>query len=262
MLPVPDDLTPLWCPRQSSSCTFKVSFARQQCIALPIHDPYKSKNEALQIERQIQLICVFNYARNNNGDAYASFGSYVVRITGNGTRMPVVLARHGTSFASSSILYDVSFNAAYISTYRNVSFSGPKHVLRIRLSPSFNFVDERGISMQPSAWIMPQSEDVQFPGGMSFDYSFIEPFSSTLIFYALTHKGVYSTTQNLNLMYYIGEGSSDTGSGFVRTDQPILLESPEDSYYAKKMLSVISTIYYEQAAPTMIMTLSAGLFVR
>ena len=53
--------------------------------------------------------------------------------------MAVDMARHATEHASSSLFYDVSFNVVYVSTYKTASFSGPKHIFKVRLSAGYNF---------------------------------------------------------------------------------------------------------------------------
>ena len=101
------------------------------------------------LERQIQLVCLFTFVRDDvvrqGQDArapvnqFSAFGSYLVRVRADGSRMAVDMARHATQHASSSLFYDVSFNAVYVSTYKTASFSGPKHVLKARLSAAYNF---------------------------------------------------------------------------------------------------------------------------
>ncbi len=78
----------------------------------------------------------YNYVKGGSvlTDAKTAFGTYLVRILSNGTRMPVDMLAHTWRYASSSFFYNQSFNVAYLSSYNTTSYSGQKHVFRIRLT--------------------------------------------------------------------------------------------------------------------------------
>ena len=121
----------LWPVVAHPAASAYASLTHHQCAAVPVHPV-----GLIAPGRQIQLICLITFPRQQQ---LATFGSYLVRIRGDGTRMPVDMARHTTPYASSSLLYDASFNALYVSTYKQASFSGPKHVLRVRLNAGYNY---------------------------------------------------------------------------------------------------------------------------
>ena len=128
--PPSQSLAPLWPVVVHPEASAYASLINHQCAAVPMHP-------AVMIApgRQIQLICLITFVRQQP----TALGSYLVRIRGDGTRMPVDMVRHTTLYASSSMLYDVSFNVLYVSTYKQASFSGPKHVLRVRLNAGYNY---------------------------------------------------------------------------------------------------------------------------
>jgi hypothetical protein len=281
---------PLWTVIHTAAAAYAPS-VRHQCIAVPVHP-----TSVLAPGRQIQLICMITFVQNE------VFGTYLVRVLGNGNRMPVDMARHTAPYASSSLFYDVSFNAVYLSTYRIASFSGPKHILKARLNAGYNFRCKKsfivflfillfvfshvfncrsevtstpssftpavqlGSALAPSNWIMPPPPAVglnnnypSYPAGMSLDFAAVEPLSNVLLFYVptLTAANTY-----LHLLYYIPVDVTSQGGIGERNMQPVLLESEENSIYAGKLLSSISTVYTVLNGPDVIFTLYAGMYVR
>ena len=66
---------------------------RHQCVSVPVHPPSQ-----LALARQIQLVCLFTFVRDEAiragqaalaVDQFRAFGSYLVRILGDGSRFVV-----------------------------------------------------------------------------------------------------------------------------------------------------------------------------
>jgi hypothetical protein len=264
--PADSVLSPLWAARHPAAQAY-ASLIRHACVCPPVHDPGATGNEIL-IHRQVQLICMFNFARDSSirmGEnpypvAASAFGSYIVRVLGDGSRQAVSTAVHATPFASSSIFYDSSFNAAYISTYVSASFSGKKHVLRVQLTQSYNF--SSCTVLAPAGWLMPVNSNT-YPDGMSLDYASVEQLSSTLLFYVPTVKPDGSF---FSILYYIPSDEGSRGVGYVptgqRSMQPVMLEDVAISRYAQKTMQPVSTVYNPSAGATLVFTAYAGVFAR
>ena len=269
--PAPDSiLSPLWDARHPAAIAYALQI-RHACISTPVHDLSETGNELLT-SRQVQLICMFNFVRDDAIRAGTrtvypippnAFGSYLVRIMGDGSRRSVQLAWHTTPFASSSIFYDASFNSVYVSTFVSASFSGKKHVLKVLLMPSYNFtVSSSQTIFLPSGWIMPVNSNT-YPDGMSLDYASVEPLSSSLLFYAPTLKPDGSF---FSILYYIPSDEYSRGIGYVptgqRSMQPVMMEDEGLSPYARKTMQPVSTVYNPSAGATLVFTIYAGPMAR
>lgn len=127
-------LTPLWAARHPSTQPL-ATYVRHACISVPVHtsDRVVVQN-ALPASRQIQLICLYTFVRDDRirsgaaagavqVDASSSFGSYLVRVLANGTRLPVDVGQHDLLHASTSLFYDISFNSIYVTTYEQVCYT-------------------------------------------------------------------------------------------------------------------------------------------
>lgn len=160
--------------------------ARHACVAVPVFQG-GMVNE-MELFRQIQLVCSFDYVRSarvraglETADPATTFGTYLVRVMGDGRRQAVDLRMHTTNFSSSSLLYDVSYNALYLTTYASASYVGPKRVLRARLTASYNYEgDVTGVNASSSIF-----NDPGFGAFVSFDGAVIEPRSNYLFYYVL-----------------------------------------------------------------------------
>ena len=174
------------------------------------------------MSRQIQLICYYDYIRDpvlrtslsasQNINASASFGSYIARILGDGNRMDVDLRRHTSKQASSGLIYDQSFNVIYLSTYNTTSYSGRKKVVKIRLSPSYNFRSELSstnkteflpLAMQDTQFVLPGPANLApstYPLGLSLENAYIKPYSNSLFLYTPTME---APGMLVNKLYYI-----------------------------------------------------------
>lgn len=262
---------PLWAPTLPPTASAaaegyaeRAYFAHgKQCFAVPLH----SAAQWLQPWRQVQLICLFNYLNSTTPlSDPAFFGSYLTRIRGDGRREAASWPLLAIPHASSSMLYDAQFNAAYVTTYKVASFSGPKHVLKFRLTPTYDV--DLSVGLAPSGWIMPPSFSgggtASYPAGMAMDHSAIEPLSGILLFYTPTVAPGGSSEDPLNLLYYIPP-PTEAGQERASARQPVLMQSAEQSpYYAEASgtLLPIATAYHAEEAPHMLFTLYTGLWVR
>lgn len=115
-------------------------FSNSSCVAMPTIQ---------SAAKQIVLICSFDTCSGNDRS------SYLVRILSNGDRLPVPLL-HRALYPSTRLMYDVSWNVAYWSTYSEWPFNrmqnhqGPwansttkRNVLKVMLSTDFN-IDKIG----------------------------------------------------------------------------------------------------------------------
>lgn len=293
---------PLWTARHPAAAAYGGRI-RHQCAAMPslVQQPgdvaQAMAARRITPDRQVQLVCMFTYARSQGVrdglappaipqvDPSTAFGTYVVRIMGDGRRLPVRDPAHTVPQASSSLLYDISFNTLYLSTYANVSFSGKKQVAKIRLSPSYNFkcvTDSNaeandGAASAPdkciaaSNWIMPLAKQnppsgvsVSYPAGMSFDYAAIEPLANIILFYVPTlwEGGGGNHYYYYNDLYYIPLDSTAAINNGERNMQPILVESAEESDYAGRGLQAVSRIMSSQSGAELVFTRYAGLYAR
>ena len=273
------ELVPVWALRHPFVSDYS-HLVHHFCRAVPMHD---SESTSIPLHRQIQLVCLYTYIRDESVrqslasvNAQSSFGSYLVRVTGNGARLPVDMQRHTLQQASSSLFYDVSFNTLYASSYKTSSFSGEKHVWKIPLSASYNFWSERSSTARnfpnqailkafyPTKFLMPVSPAPatypSYPVGMSFDLAAVDPLKNYLFFYVPTLSHANSL---LNLLYYIPPPDRDllTGERDTGRQQPILVVS-DRSTNIHSTLSSISTSFAVHRQPSLIFTLSSGLYVR
>jgi hypothetical protein len=188
-------LLPVWYLRDRSTAPYN-EFVRHSCIAMPTeHFP----EERISRNNTIQLVCAYDYIKDaSTSDPRIKFGTYIVRVLSSGIRMTVDMQKHTCSYASSSLLYDTSFNVAYLSSYKTTSYAGLKHVFKIRFSPYYNFLSETS-STAPRSSILSAleiahynipppyqtgSQDSTYPKGISFDHAWIEPRLNELFFYA------------------------------------------------------------------------------
>jgi hypothetical protein len=270
------EIVPAWHLRHPFVAGYS-KLLRHTCCAVPIHDPAATQ---IPLDRQIQLICLYTYIRDERVrqslspvNEQSTFGSYLVRVTGSGNRMPVDMQRHTLQHASSSLFYDVSFNTLYASSYKTTSFSGKKHVLKIPLTASYNFWSERSSthpSSEPSnvfyetrfSMPMPPASSVypSYPVGMSFDLAVVDPLKNYLFFYVPT---LWQPNSLINLLYYIPPPEREvlTGERDTGRQQPILVES-DASTTVQRTLSSISIAYGVHRPPSLIFTISSGLYVR
>ena len=286
-------LVPLWVARHPSIKAFE-GLVQHQCISVPVHaDSPGLTSTYMPPSRQVQLLCMFNFARDDalrSGafgvpvDQFRSVGSYVVRVFADGqrTRLPVDLNVHSTNHASTSLFYDLQFNTVYVTTYEAASFQGRKHVLKIRLSPSYNFKLETSSTaavqavpaisvLEPSGWIMPSTlvppQLVQpvYPEGMSLDSAAVEPLHGDLFFYTPTLLNNGSSSY-VNLLYYIAaEDRSDVGSvmtGQRTAVQPVFVQDPDRSEFKQKLYTQISLVEKTYRTPVLAFTLYGGLYIQ
>jgi hypothetical protein len=155
--------------------------------------------------KTIQLVCAYDYIKDGSVllDARTAFGTYLVRILSSGMRMAVDMQRHTWNYASSSLIYDISFNVAYLSSYNTTSYAGQKQVFKIQFSPDYNFLSETSSTAPRSAIasaLVRAHYDMQppysagtpsstYPSGISFDYAVMEARLSALFFYMFTTPG-------------------------------------------------------------------------
>lgn len=271
-------LMPVWHLKYTFTLQYE-PVVKHMCSAVPVHDPVLT---GIALARQIQLICSYDYIRDNalrTGtstviNTQSAFGSYLVRVAGDGQRLDVHMQRHVLPQASSSLFYDVSFNTLYASSYTATSYSGQKRVYRIKLSVSYNFVSENSSTATmytlPNAalttsyampGVVPNSAYPSYPAGMNFDNAFIEPFSNKLFFYVPTRL---RSDLTLNMLYYIEptSGASINVGGNRAPQQPVLVESSSSSVYVRQSLASISSVYSVQYAPKLIFTLLSALYVQ
>ncbi len=180
-----DVLKPVW------AVAFPLTYgydqrARHACVAVPVFSSPAPVNE-MELFRQIQLVCSFDYVRSDGVragleavDPSTTFGTYLVRVMGDGRRQAVDLQVHAANYSSSSLMYDVSYNALYLTTYASASYVGPKRVMRVRLTASYNYEgDVTGLSAPSSVLHDPGF----FASHGSFDGAVIEPKSNYLFYY-------------------------------------------------------------------------------
>jgi hypothetical protein len=188
-------LLPVWYLRDPSTAPYN-EFVRHSCIAMPTeHFP----EERISRSKTIQLVCAYDYVRDaSTSDPRTKFGTYIVRVLSSGIRMTVDMQKHTCSYASSSMIYDTSFNVAYLSSYKTTSYAGLKHVFKIRFSPYYNFLSETSSTANRSSILsalemahynipppyQTGSQDSTYPKGISFDHALIEPRLNELFFYA------------------------------------------------------------------------------
>lgn len=282
--PAASILAPLWPARHPSVKPFQ-GLIQHQCISVPVH---VQNIYLMDLSRQLQLLCMYNFARDDavrSGetagvvvDQYTSVGSYVVRIFANGRRLPVHLPRHSTKHASTSLFYDIQFNTAYVTTYEAASFQGRRHVLKIRLSPSYNFKSENSSTssnaapsaLEPTGWSMPSTAALSeqllqpsFPQGMILDSAAVDPLTGDLFFYTPTLLSASSLY--VSLLYYIpAENREESGAVMTgqRTMQPVFVEDPVRSAYHQRLFASISLIFNTDRAPVLAFTLHGGLYVQ
>jgi hypothetical protein len=283
-----DVLVPLWTARHLPASAH-ASHIRHACEAVPVHTGTWATQRQLTPQRQVQLVCMFNFVRDQrirDGTLPASaqlpldaFGTYLARVRADGSRMQVVLPRHSAQFASTAMLYDQSFNVLYVTSFLSASFSGKKHILKARLGPSYNFIAEPPEqapasqapvpnALVPANFAMPAAASPgtvatdAYPAGISFEYAAIEPLSSSLFFYTPT---LLNPTTYLNVLYYIPV-DQNRGVGYVpngeRNMQPIRSEDPDLSPYAGRSLAPVSSVYNPAAGATIVFTMYAGIFTR
>ena len=263
-------LTPAWTAVHPWAYAYD-SLMRHACTAVPIH----KNNIYLPLHRQIQLICYFDYVKGNSSSS--SFGSYLVRVLGSGARMPVDMGLHTWPFSSSSIMYDASFNSVYLTTYQTVSYSGLKHVVKIRLSPSYNYASEvsstaaRGSlqsAMELSNFQLPviascASFSQCYPLGISFDSAAIKPLTNHLFFYAPTLDP--ASQMYMNVLYYI-PGDDMHATSYVPSGQRVLscvAVEGSGSRYARGTLQSISILYgIGEGWIQLLFSLYGGLYAR
>lgn len=260
-----------------------------QCISVPVHST-TTKAGFKDPDRLVQLICLVNFVRDEDVrtgmpavpiDPAKTFGSYLVRVMASGRRMDVNMRYHTTVHASSGILYDPSFNVAYVSAYRDGSFRGAKHVLKVRLSPSYNYKLELSTStvahpqaqtafshvLEPTRWQLPGPIS-RYPLGMSFDSAAVEPLSNALVFYVPTVNGNGELNSFLHFIPIIDpasppeEGAVQLMDGERDDVQPIWLEDSTRSNYAGNIPFAFSQATSGGEMPRLIFTLYAGLFGR
>ena len=285
-------LVPLWTPRHIAAAAHTDS-VRHSCAAMPVHQGTWAWERYILPEDQIQLVCMYNFVRDqrirkeSNPAGYTvpvdAFGTYLVRVMGNGLRRDVSQATHTAPFTSSSMIYDQSFNVLYVTSYESASYSGKKHILKARLNPSYNFIAElpaksSSVSLSkalvPTSFRMPavpassagsltaQPPVDPYPAGMTFDYAAVEPLSSALFFYNPT---LVDASTYLSILFYIPV-DQNRGVGYVpngeRNMHPIRSEHVPDSPFAGRSLAQVSTVYKPDAGATLLFTLYAGTFVR
>jgi hypothetical protein len=190
------------------------------------------------------------------------------------THTQVDMTRHTTPLASSSLLYDQSFNVIYLSSYNRTSYSGEKKVLKVRLAASYNFLSETSSSttsdrslvksaMAATRYSVPwqQTSYPRYTDGFSFDHAAIEPLSNSLFFYVPTQLGANSFASQL---FYIPVPVNDGGGSYTPTGErdalPVLVST--DPNYGTRTLSSIAYAYNTENPIAMLFTLYAGLFVR
>jgi hypothetical protein len=280
------ELGPVWYARFPLAYGTYDRAARHTCVAVPVH-PSIPANE-IELFRQIQLICSFDFVRDANVrsslgsiDAASTFGSYLVRIMGDGVRLEVDVYRHAATHASSSLFYDHTFNAIYLSTYVAASYQGRKHVLRTRLTPSYNFelpLPADASVLAPSGFSLSKTtgeDESMFPAGISFDHAWVEPSTGHLLFYAPTllpesPEGSLFASSVVSMLYFLPASSFMLSDG--STAEPIDGAGPWDravqpvsvalggSASMRRVLSTLLTSYDADAPPRLLFTLYGPLF--
>jgi len=277
---------PLWSARHPSAKPFD-ALITHQCAAVPTLPA--SASRLVSASRQIQLVCMYNFLGSN-----ALFGTYLVRVMGDGVRLEVNSLLHTTNTSSSSLFYDINFNTIYVTTYQNTSsFQGGKRVLKVRLSSSYNFKSELSSTksvlseplrsaLEPTHWIMPSSYSASsssnspqlvlsypasYPEGMSLDGAAVDPLTGDLFFYTQTAAPAAFQSQ-VRLLYYIpaemmsSDGTGVDASSGERMAIPILVEDPLRSAYAGRLYRSISVLYSTQSYAELVFTVQDGLYAR
>lgn len=291
-----DVLKPVW------SVEFPVTagydqLARHACVAVPMFLQATTSSSSVQQPvnemeafRQIQLVCYFDFVRSAGVrastqavDPATSFGSYMVRVMGDGGRLPVDLRMHATNFSSSSLLYDRSYNALYLTTFASASYEGPKRIFRMRLTASYNYEgDVSGVVASASIFEDPGFVVTHDAAGSSstlvhFDGAVIEPATNRLFFYAPASTIPEDSVPFLEMYllasdpFTLADGTSmqtvTLSSSSVRsTDrrwQPVKLSlAVSPSSGMRRLFAGLTTVYDLDTPPEMFFGLYGTLFVR
>ena len=147
------------------------------CVTLPQQPSLLQTGQQTAARRQIALICTFD-----SGILPSSRSAYLVRIQTDGTRLFYEEGR--APYAGVSLLYDVSLNVIYWTIFATWSIpyshdTEKKSVMRIVLDPSYD-IDYMEPMFQQQ---MQQTQQLQFPLGISMQAASIEPESNILYAY-------------------------------------------------------------------------------
>lgn len=262
-----DVLQPVWGVRFPLTYGYE-QLARHACVAVPI---FQEPVNEMEVFRQIQLVCSFDYVRSarvraglETPDPATTFGTYLVRVMGDGRRLPVDLRMHTANFSSSGLLYDVSYNAIYLTTFASASYTGEKRVLRVRLTASYNYEgDVTGVANASSSIL----HDPGFGASVSFDGAVIEPRSNALFYYVANAQGSALEMHFLPMdPITLADGTTTplipgARSAGDRRVKGISVAGSSSSGGMRRLLSGLATAYDLDTPPTFFFGLYGTLYV-
>lgn len=171
-----------WSPAASSGLNpCQYSLARSMCVSMPT-----VANSLLQ-QSQIALICSLDRCTAGVRDAY------LLRILNDGKTRLTDLSLHKSIYPATGLLYNISGNVIYWSTYNEWPFSkisssvthdtwassGTKRrILQVDLSVDYNIVSIQDFSMSMQQLVM--------PNGATFESAAVMPRSNVLFAYIPT----------------------------------------------------------------------------